>query len=424
MDRPRAKSVDAQRFEPRGGELVVLQQVPKSCLTPLDKLIADFQGRVGIVRRACADTRRTTAACGEGEWELPSDEGSDAEDGAVRRWSARLALPPVDDLQDGAARRRSARLALRPLGDLQRDFCSRTPVVAAGSAAGAGPRSSAPQAGAARTGALVKVVQHKGFGFILPDGAQVADVLLHCSQLARDGFRDMHVGMRVRYVEETDVRTGKRRAKTAAVIEQEGPRGATTGVALGDAAGASYSRDELLRAFARIGRSSTGSSRCMFSVIRVPQARSSESDSCSSSSSGSAGEHQWSSGDYHASFDDEYLIGKLEERLSKESGFDDMNEETFGESSGWSFEEAVAANAKLAATLPFGLGAAALATAQEAEKHWVSTLASSTTGSGSSAAGCSPGGSRDESPAGSPALRAARGEEAVPLYVIAGLQLQ
>lgn len=370
-------------------------EAPGSCLTPLDQLVAEFQNRVGTA---------TAARC-EGEWELPSDEGSDVE--------------------DGAARKRSARRALRTLGDLQHDFDGR-PVrspACAGAAAEAAPTSQPLQVGkggdaaASRAGTLVKVVQHKGFGFILPDGSQVADVLLHCSQLARGGLRDMHVGMRVRYVEETDARTGKRRAKTAAVIDQEGASGATNGVARGGVAGASYSREKLLRTFATIGRSSNGPSRCMFSAIRVPQACSSESGSRSSGSS-SAEEPSWAPG-LHASLDDEYLIGKLEERLSRESGFDDMNEETFGESSGWSFEEAVAANAKLAVGLPFGLGAAALAAAEAAEKNWNSTLAGSTTGSGSSDAGYSP----CESPWSSPVLCAAK-DEAMPLYVLAGLQLQ
>ncbi|CAK0904218.1 unnamed protein product [Prorocentrum cordatum] len=363
------------------------QDVPQCRLAPLDQLVAEFRSRVG----AAAPPR-----C-DGEWELPSDASSDSE--------------------DRGAQSRSAGRALRPLGDLRRDFDARragagaVPTTSPLPAAAAHRAVRSGQCGgaaAASTGTLVKVVQHKGFGFILPDGAEVADVLLHCSQLARDGLLGMRVGVRVRYVEETDARTGKKRAKeAAAMIGEEGPGGSTNGELRSRAAGASYSRDDLLRAFERIGRPSNGSSRCMFTTVRIPQGP------C------------WAPFKHHGSLDDEYLIGKLEERLSKESGFDDMNEETFGESSGWSFEEAVAANAKLAVSLPFGLGAAAVTAAEMAEKHCFFTLADSTTGSGSSATGCSPSGpSPGESPSGSPLLRAARGEGAVALHALAGLQLQ
>lgn len=45
--------------------------------------------------------------------------------------------------------------------------------------------------------------------------------------------------------------------------------------------------------------------------------------------------------------DDEHLIMKLEERESREACVDWKNEETFGENGGWSFEEAIQANAQL-----------------------------------------------------------------------------
>jgi hypothetical protein len=44
---------------------------------------------------------------------------------------------------------------------------------------------------------------------------------------------------------------------------------------------------------------------------------------------------------------DEDLLARLEARLDKETGADLMNMQTFGACSGWSFEEALAANEKL-----------------------------------------------------------------------------
>jgi len=46
--------------------------------------------------------------------------------------------------------------------------------------------------------------------------------------------------------------------------------------------------------------------------------------------------------------DDERILASLEARLDKESGADALNIQTFGTSAGWSFEEAVEANNKLA----------------------------------------------------------------------------
>jgi cold shock CspA family protein len=217
------------------------------------------------------------------------------------------------------------------------------------------------------------VVERKGFGFILPDGKDVADVMLHCSQLngsSSSSRDDLHVGMRVRYQPETDAHTGKKRAWCVTVLQVPD----------------SVKSDNVSRRADREARASKAKSRA------------------------------------HESLDDEYLIGKIEERLSKESGFDDANDETFGESRGWSFEEAVAANARLAA-------GARLAAAKADWEYSGPPADISVDSSDSTADGTPTGRSGGQSRSNSPDPCLVQAEEFLqggwlPGYMLEGLQLQ
>lgn len=383
-------------------------EAPKRVLRSLEQLCADFKQRQRYGRSGLSLVHDDAAR------ELPSDNGSQC----------------AEEVVDGECND----VVLRPLHQLQSDFDARRLVKKpAGKAAPKSSPFALPLATDAAddigkeacctplrpcTGTLVKVIERRGFGFLLPDGEQHADVMLHCSQMARGNFRDMSVGMRVQYVQDTDRQTGRKRATNAVRMEEDDLE---RGIAEDQVHGApTYNRDELVKVFAKIGRRIDRHPGLRLSAISFPTEFSSGS-SCSSTS-GSCCSNEEAADTLrvrHASLDDEYLIGKLEERLSKESGFDDMNEETFGESSGWSFEEAVAANARLAQKLDFGHGLSVGGVCS-------STLASSTADSGSSAADCSPaersgGPSRSESP-DHHAYDCLEGD--LPYYMLVGLQLQ
>lgn len=332
-----------------------------------------------------------------------------------------------------------------------------TPIVASDTAANdAGAAAAAKPSDAAHTGILTKLVERKGFGFIVPDVEGTGDVFLHCSELLGAVCGDMFVGMRVRYDVEVDSRSGKMRARNAVILEADpAERSDKRIAAVEDAqagtrkgkdsekkgrANACFTRGEFLSLFRRLGRPYGKASKVGIFSVKFPKILRerrwgySDSESCSESESRDS---SWMEED--AGLDDEDLIAAVETRLSKESGFDVHNQETFGESAGrgWSFEEALAANARLVVPSP-GVGpfvpavlpqCAELPEAMGDLEEWCpATTAGDSHGSRGSRLSADGGEleswqSRAESPAEGTEAEAA-GAEAVPEWIREGLQLQ
>jgi cold shock CspA family protein len=199
----------------------------------------------------------------------------------------------------------------------------------------------------ARTGTLRKFYAAKGFGFVAVDekegAASLHDVFVHVSDINgndRQGARLLDrlvAGARLRFDYEVDSRTGKQRARRAELLVvgtggAEEKEVATTAVWSTAASGEEvYSKEELLATFARLQKTSALSSGGM-GIRTAPAPRAPR---------GSANQKE------NPNLDDEELIQKLEDRLSIESGFDVHNVVTFPGESGWSYEEAVKANAKI-----------------------------------------------------------------------------
>lgn len=173
-------------------------------------------------------------------------------------------------------------------------------------------------------GIVERVFEGRGFGFITPNDGS-SDVFLHCSDIKESSER-LYVGARVRYHVEVDEKTGKRRARNAAILD------CVTKAATSNPP--SYGRDQLLglKRALLASKAARREGDLRIRTVYMPK-----------------GERVVPTDTQDPSLDDEKLIAKLEERLSKESGADAMNMETFGTCrGGWSFEEALAANAKLA----------------------------------------------------------------------------
>jgi cold shock CspA family protein len=399
----------------------------KCALRPLSELCADFKRQRGSDGSDSKDT-----ALPDDLWEVPSDVPSENEwdeghmynpRAAEAEPSRRTALSTLDKLRDKFKERQKER---------ERTSHINVPV-------GGGSQPKPPAA--SHTGTLTKLVERKGFGFIVPDVEGTGDVFLHCSELLGAVCGDMFVGMRVRYDVEVDSRSGKMRARTATILEAESSnaqavekrtvaapedRGSQDAAKKGkDAvqkrrASGSFTRGELLGAFRRLGRPYGKASKLGILSVRLPkvqgQRRWGYSDSGSDSGT-SDDDSSWMEED--ACLDDEDLIATMEARLSRESGFDVMNKETFGESyiSGWSFEEAVAANAKLSSCHLLSGVVELSMTAKDLEE-----LGGEPTTAGGSADGAET--SPMESPGGRSRADSPSEPEAIPQYILEGLQLQ
>eukprot|EP00928_Gymnodinium_smaydae_P035285 TRINITY_DN24858_c0_g1_i1.p1 TRINITY_DN24858_c0_g1~~TRINITY_DN24858_c0_g1_i1.p1 ORF type:complete len:502 (+),score=120.86 TRINITY_DN24858_c0_g1_i1:124-1629(+) len=200
-----------------------------------------------------------------------------------------------------------------------------------------------------QVGVLKKLFREKGFGFLALDGSQNADVFLHFSDLCNGGSEDMATGIQVCFDPDVDPRTGKIRARNAVIAglgestqaddydmtesECESTAGAAVRI---------YGLEDLLRARRSLqaaGRLGTRPKSLPIRTLFIPWSLEEESDDSSDSALD----------DEDLDLDDEACVAALEVRLSAESGADRYNNDTFGEecASGWTFEEAVQANAEL-----------------------------------------------------------------------------
>lgn len=224
---------------------------------------------------------------------------------------------------------------LRSLDDLTQDYDLRRNL---SPRPGALPRSSSKQSvsmvkSGFCTGSVRKFLPQKGFGFITEHGTS-ADIFFHISDLADSTSKDLSVGVVVQYTCEAGVRTGHLQAKSMTIVEHATTLAEPAVLSTAVDCTLRYGREQLLAVSFAL-RSSEGfksdSKSCALRTLFVP------------SFDGTANENP--------ELDDEFLLTVMEARLSKESGADVNNADTFGETdcnSGWSFEEAVAANAKIA----------------------------------------------------------------------------
>jgi cold shock CspA family protein len=189
-------------------------------------------------------------------------------------------------------------------------------------------------------GILTKAFDGRGFGFIAPDAeGSCEDIFLHISDAA--GAKDLAVGTRVRYDVQIDSFNGRPRARSVEAItdieaSQEDSRGTREDQRIEakwppSSRGNAYNRDVMLTIFKAMltqPSSSDNIESLRISTVPLPPCRRSRDQE-------------------DPQLDDEHLIARLEERLDKECGADARNMETFGSCSGWSYEEALEANAKL-----------------------------------------------------------------------------
>jgi len=246
----------------------------------------------------------------------------------------------LEELNEEFAKLKGA--AFRSLGDLTKEFREQQqrPRIseAAHRAMEVGQRTPG-------TGVLKKAFEERGFGFIAPDSEDGSgDVFLHFSDLADESAKNLSVGARVRYEAEFDEFSGRLRAKSvAAISDTPDVREDVSSLADDSAWGMemcplprtnSYNRDVMLTLFKAMTAHPVAfdiAADLKITTVPMPPLR-------------RAADEQ----DPH--LDDEHLIAKLEARLDKESGADARNMETFGACSGWTFEEALKANAKLRET--------------------------------------------------------------------------
>lgn len=194
------------------------------------------------------------------------------------------------------------------------------------------------------TGILKKIFEGRGFGFITPDQDHGAgDVFLHFSDVASGGARNLGIGTWVRYDIEPDTASGRLRAKNVTVLPStpsttasESPSVSVEGTSpVPSSTARVYNRDAMLGVLQALSvcRKLDSSASLRLTTVPMPP-------SCASRSADQEDPY----------LDDERLLAKLEARLDKETGADAWNMQTFGTCSGWSFEEAVAANARLRIT--------------------------------------------------------------------------
>jgi len=182
-------------------------------------------------------------------------------------------------------------------------------------------------------GTVKKLVQGKGFGFVEADsGMCCGEVFLHFSDF-RYGSRvagTLEVGSRISFLTEMDWTTGRSRARDIMPLSEEVlPETHTEGPDSWVAP--MYSRQKLLAL-----SKSPGARRPLKKPLPIRMLNWS---------------HDWldTGAEEWRDLDDESLVVKMEIRLSRESGADAKNADTFGEDcgGGWTFEEAVKANATI-----------------------------------------------------------------------------
>lgn len=264
---------------------------------------------------------------------------------SVRKWAEEAPLKVQLQKFSRAERRSkgvmSPKSALPSLEELEREFQNRRAVRQQGttlvSAAPTPVQKAAFAPEALQAGTLKKLVEGKGFGFILPDGGS-KDVFLHFSDLVNGTSEDMVVGMRVSYQGEMDAKSGKTRARNASIIRVAPKATAPEVHPCSEEPNAVpvYARRELLAVLQSLVQADKASDECSFPIrtVHMPHCE----------------VYSQRRGRYAKDprLDDEDLLVEMEDRLSRESGADAKNVETFGECfGGWSFEEAVEANARL-----------------------------------------------------------------------------
>eukprot|EP00929_Paragymnodinium_shiwhaense_P108480 TRINITY_DN74796_c0_g1_i1.p1 TRINITY_DN74796_c0_g1~~TRINITY_DN74796_c0_g1_i1.p1 ORF type:complete len:590 (+),score=141.66 TRINITY_DN74796_c0_g1_i1:115-1884(+) len=246
-----------------------------------------------------------------------------------------------------------------------------------------------------QTGTLKKLFREKGFGFVAPDDGHSADVFLHFSDLANGGSEDMVMGMRVTFEGELDPRSGKVRARHA-VIAHNGLTPSQAALAAARKVGAgpgmlgaslprrpdpkrrprtgsedgpvtvvvpresvpddepgAYCRADILETMTALkttGQLERKPQHLKICTIYVPwkldEEEHEERERQAAAAANAVAAQQRPLEDPR--LDDEARICALEARLSRESGADRYNNETFGDcGSGWSFEEAVVANTEI-----------------------------------------------------------------------------
>jgi len=212
-------------------------------------------------------------------------------------------------------------------------------------------------------GVLTKVFQGKGFGFIAPDDGS-KDVFIHFRDIMNGGCKDLVVGTQLHFHLVIEDQSGNRKAKNATV---KNPKGAETSIApespsLIEQASDSqlYSQKMLLNVFGALRKTSglLKLNPCTPTTLYMPRP-------------GHGNNKKFYEED--PNLNDENCVIRLEMRLSKESGADANNVETFGDCAkeGWSFEQALEANSKLdelaVSRSRFGSGSTAPDSASEHE---------------------------------------------------------
>jgi cold shock CspA family protein len=243
-----------------------------------------------------------------------SGNGHSGKSPKEKRWKEpeNEAFRSLEELNQEFAKRKGA--AFRSLGELTNQFQQ---------------QQRRPQMSEAReiertpgTGVLNKAFG-RGFGFITPDAKEnCEEVFLHFSDVAPGSARDLGVGTKVEAISDTESKDESRCKREGACFE--------VGMHPLSRANA-YNRDVMLAFFkAMVARPSSFDDVASIGISTVPAPPS---------------RRPKDQEDPH--LDDEHLIAKLEERLDKEGGADALNMETFGTCSGWSYEEALKANARL-----------------------------------------------------------------------------
>jgi len=204
-------------------------------------------------------------------------------------------------------------------------------------------------------GVLMRFFPKKGFGFLAGGRDIDEDVFLHFTDVIGGTSEDLLVGVKVRYNLEADPRSGKPRARHAVILDSvvsgDGgyvPRESPSWLSptspfsavssaeesvprqheqLGaERADSAYSREELLTAFISLRASATGLGPKTVAVgtVYMPW----EEDRWDNASAGDDDAQE------DPLLNDEGLLQAMEARLSKESGADAKNDETFGKGAG------------------------------------------------------------------------------------------
>lgn len=238
-----------------------------------------------------------------------SGNGHSGKSPKEKRWKEPENEPfrSLEELNQEFAKRKGA--SFRSLGELTNQFHQ---------------QQRRPQMSEARAIEIVDNCRRtSGFGFITPDTKEnCEEVFLHFSDAALGSARDLGVGTKVETISDTESKDESRSKREGACFE----------VGMHPLFGANaYNRDVMLAFFkAMVARPSSFDDIASIGISTVPAPPSRRSKDQE---------------DPH--LDDEHLIAKLEERLDKEGGADALNMETFGTCSGWSYEEALEANARL-----------------------------------------------------------------------------